>query len=88
MQPCEAFEMGHSSPQLLGAVLAAATAALVYLNTLPAGFVFDDGFAVVSVRRRWSLRMEMIRSLVTIMGLLHARAPPTHNAGEQQGRDG
>jgi glycosyltransferase A (GT-A) superfamily protein (DUF2064 family) len=44
--------MGHNSPQLLGAVLAAATAALVYLNTLPAGFVFDDGFAVVSVRRK------------------------------------
>jgi hypothetical protein len=32
---------------VLGASFAAAAAVLVYANTLPAGFAFDDSFAVV-----------------------------------------
>jgi hypothetical protein len=38
----------------LGAGLAAAAAVLIYVNTCPAGFAFDDSFAVVrSLKGPW-----------------------------------
>jgi hypothetical protein len=36
------------NPESWGTLLAVLAAAAVYLNTLPAGFCFDDNFAVVS----------------------------------------
>lgn len=40
----------HGRLVVLGTILSAGAAVLVYSNTLPAGFAFDDNFAVVRDR--------------------------------------
>ena len=45
-----------------GALVCAVIAALVYLNTLPANFAFDDSFAVVSRVHCYAISMKIASS--------------------------